>query len=115
MDKIITIPNPDLIVVEGNKSHWTHADHRRRGFHNLHRTARYSLTLRSALAMTLEKRMDLRIAQDEAVRHFTSLPWFSAMVVIRGQHILFERYAPDFGKDHPHSIQSITKTTINLI
>jgi CubicO group peptidase (beta-lactamase class C family) len=59
--------------------------------------------------------MDLTIAEMETVRHFTSLPWFSAMVVIRGQHILFERYAPDFGPDRPHSIQSISKTLVNLI
>jgi CubicO group peptidase (beta-lactamase class C family) len=33
----------------------------------------------------------------------------------RGQHILFERYATDFGPAMPHSIQSITKTMMNLI
>jgi CubicO group peptidase (beta-lactamase class C family) len=59
--------------------------------------------------------MDLRIADLDSVRTLTTLPWFSAMIVIRGPHILFERYAPDFGRDRPHSIQSITKTTINLI
>lgn len=115
MNKISTIPNSDLVVVEGNKSHWTHADHRRHGFHNLHRIARYCMSFRAAHVMTLEKRMDSRIAELDAVRHFTSLPWFSAMIVIRGQHILFERYAADFGPDSPHSIQSITKTTMNLV
>jgi len=65
--------------------------------------------------MTLEKRMDLQIADMESVRHLTLLPWFSAMVVIRGQHILFERYAADFGPNCPHSLQSITKTIMNLI
>lgn len=73
------------------------------------------MSFRAARVMPLERRMDLRIAELEAVRHYTSLPWFSAMVVIRGQHILFERYAPDFGPDRPHSIQSITKTTMNLV
>jgi len=29
--------------------------------------------------------------------------------------VLFERYAPDFGPDQPHSIQSITKTLMNLM
>jgi hypothetical protein len=56
--------------------------------------------------------MDLRIAELEEVRYHTSLPWFSAMIVIQGQHILFERYARDFGTSCPHSIQSITKTTM---
>jgi CubicO group peptidase (beta-lactamase class C family) len=37
------------------------------------------------------------------------------MVIIRGQHILFERYAQDFGVNRPHSVQSITKTTMNFV
>jgi CubicO group peptidase (beta-lactamase class C family) len=115
MNTIATVPNPDLVVIEGNKSHWTHADHRRHGFHNLYRIARYAMSFRAQRVMPLEKRMDVRIAELEAVRHYTSLPWFSAMVVIRGQQVLFERYAADFGPDHPHSIQSITKTTMNLV
>jgi CubicO group peptidase (beta-lactamase class C family) len=115
MNKIATAPNPDLVVVEGNKSHWSHADHRRHGWHNLYRLARYGASFRAAHVMTLEKRMDLAIAELEVVQQLTSLPWFSAMIVVRGQQILFERYAADFGKEHPHSIQSITKTTMNLI
>src|SRR5687768_720703 len=113
MSGIVTFPNPDLAVVEGNKSHWTHADHRRQGWHTLYRIARYGTSFRAARIMKLEKCMDLRIAELEAVRLYTSLPWFSAMIVIRGQHILFERYAPDFGPDRPHSIQSITKTMMH--
>ena len=115
MSQIITIPNPDLEVTEGNKSRLTRSDYRRHGFHNLHRIARYGISLRAARVMRLEKCMDLRIAEFEAVRRLTSLPWFSAMVVLRGQDILFERYATDFGCHCPHSIQSITKTTMNLV
>ena len=115
MNEITTVPNPDLQVVDGNKSRWTDADCRRSGFHNLHRIARYGISLRAAHVMPLQKRMDLRIADVEAVRQLTSLPWFSAMVVIRGQHVLFERYAPDFAQEQPHSLQSITKTTVNLV
>ena len=37
------------------------------------------------------------------------------MIVVRGQQILHEAYAPDFGRGRPHSIQSITKTTMSLI
>ena len=115
MDVIRSVPNPQLQVVDGNKSYWTHAAYRRYGWHNLPRVARYGLTFRSARVMQLESRIDDDIAQNEHVRQLTSLPSFSAMVVVRGQQILFERYAADFGQDHPHSIQSITKTTINLI
>jgi CubicO group peptidase (beta-lactamase class C family) len=115
MNEIVSVPNPDLVVLEGNMSYWTHADHRRHGWHNLSRIGRYGISLRSARVMTLTKSMDLRIAELEDVRHLTSSPWFSAMVVLRGQEILFERYAPDFESDQLHSIQSITKTTINLM
>lgn len=115
MKDITTVANPDLEVIEGNKSRWTHADHRRWGFHNLHRIARYVTSFRAARVMPLEKRMILAIADLEEVQRLTSTPWFSAMVVLRGHHILFERYAADFGRDRPHSIQSITKTTMNLV
>src|SRR5690242_9398501 len=108
------IPNRDLEVIDGNKARWSCADNRRRSFHNLHRIARYGLTFRSARTMCLEKRIDMRMTEFEPVRRLVSLPWFSAMVVIRGQHILLEQYAPDFNKDQPHSIQSTTKTMMNL-
>jgi len=110
-----TYRNPDLEVVAGNKSVWTHADNRRRGWHGLHRIARYTLGLRAARVVRLEKRMELRLAELDAVRHFTSLPWFSAMVVVQEGRVLYERYAPDFGPDRPHSIQSISKTTLHFI
>lgn len=115
MSDVLTIPNADLEVIGNNKSRWSHADHRRHGWHNLYRIARYSVSFRAARVMTLEKCMDLRIAQSESVRWATSLPWFSAMVVVRDQHILFERYASDFSPHQPHSIQSITKSFMNLI
>jgi CubicO group peptidase (beta-lactamase class C family) len=115
MSPIATAPNPDLAIVDRNTAWWSHPDNRRHGWHNLHRIARYAASFRAANVMLLEKRMELRIPELESVRDLTSLPWFSAMVVIRGKHILFERYAADFGKDRPHSIQSITKTTMNLV
>ena len=37
------------------------------------------------------------------------------MVAARDGSILFEPYAPDFGPHQPHSVQSITKTTMNLV
>jgi CubicO group peptidase (beta-lactamase class C family) len=115
MSHLRSASNPELVVVEGNKAHWCHADHRRHGWHNLHRIARYGESFRAARVLKLEKKMDLSIGELEIVRHLTSLPWFSALIIIRGQHILFERYAADFGADRPHSIQSITKTLMNLV
>lgn len=115
LTEIASEANPDLLVGTDNKARWERADHRRHGFHNLFRLARYSTSFRAARVMSLRKSMDLRIADMEAVRRVTSLPWFSAMVVVRGNELLFERYAPDFGPDCPHSIKSITKTLLNLI
>ncbi len=115
MADVVTVPNPDLVVIADNKANWNLPDNRRRGFHNLHLIARYATSFRAARVMTLEKRMDMRIPEFEEVRRLTALPWFSAMVVIRGQHVLFERYAPDFGPDRPHNIQSIGKMIMNLI
>jgi CubicO group peptidase (beta-lactamase class C family) len=112
---IATIPNPDLEVIDGNKSRWTQADHRRYGFHNLYRIARYGMSFRAARVLPLETRIEPHIAELKSVRELTSLPWFSAMIVLREQHILFERYASDFGKNSPHSVQSITKTLLNLM
>jgi len=115
MSAIATVPNPDLAIVGDNKQRWNHPNHRRHGFHNLHAIGRYGLTLRAASVMTLDNDWDLRIAEMSEVRRLTSLPWFSGMVVLRGQHVLYETYAPDFGPAQPHSIQSIGKMTMNLI
>jgi hypothetical protein len=56
MENVGTFPNPDLEIAENNMSRWSRADHRRRGFHNLHRIARYGCSFRSARVMRLEKR-----------------------------------------------------------
>ena len=84
VENISTVPNADLGIAEGNMSHWSRADRRRRGFHNLHRIARYSCSFRSARVMRLEKRMSLRIAELESVRRLTALPWFSGMGLAPG-------------------------------
>lgn len=115
MNHITTVPNADLTVVDGNMTRWTHADGRRHGFHNLYKIARYCSSFRATDVMPLRKQMDMQIAERRDVRDLTALPWFSAMVVIQGQSILYERYAADFGPEYPHSIQSITKTFINLL
>jgi CubicO group peptidase (beta-lactamase class C family) len=108
-------PNRDLVVGSDRRPRWNEPDHRRRGFHDLHLIAKYAESFRAARVMRLERRMDLRIAEREDVRRLTTLPWFSAMVVLRGSHILYERYAADFGPDRPHTIMSISKTVMNLI
>ncbi len=112
---LVTDPNPDLAVVRDNKPRWNTPDFRRHGFHNLHRLARYSTTYRAGQVLRLEKSVDPRIGDREDLRRLTASVHFSGMVIARGQDILYEAYAPDFGPDQPHTIMSITKTCLNFI
>jgi CubicO group peptidase (beta-lactamase class C family) len=114
-DAIATTVNPDLVVAEGGRTQWNRPETRRWGFHNLHRISRYGLSLRSRDVLVLRRDIDRRIAELDAVRRMTSTTIFSGLAVVRGNTLLYEHYAPDFGPDRLHSIQSITKTTINLI
>ena len=108
-------PNPDLTVGADHKPRWNSADGRRHGFHNLHRIARYVQSFRAADVLSLHRDTDVALAARPDVAQLTGLPFFSAMVVLRGDRVLFERYAPDFGPDQPHSIMSLSKTTMMLI
>lgn len=115
MANALTFPNPDLVVGDDNKPRWNEPAHRRHGFFNLHRLWRYGLTFRAAQVMPLELRADPRIAAMPDLQRLVELPFFSAMLVLRGRYLLFERYASDFGPAQPHSIQSVSKTMMNLI
>lgn len=108
-------PNPDLLVGPDQLTHWNSAPHRRHGFHNLHRIARYTQTFRAAQVLDLRPSADPSIPARQDVRRLTASPWFSAMAVIEGNRLLHEAYAPDFRPDQPHSIMSISKMAANLI
>ncbi|MDT9598350.1 serine hydrolase domain-containing protein [Sphingosinicella rhizophila] len=108
-------PNRDLSVLANNKARWTNPGERRHGLHNLHRVARYVMSFRSADVWKLFPSARIGLASLPTVRLMTSLPCFSAMVVLQGDEILFEDYARDFSPDSHHSIQSITKTMMNLV
>ena len=114
-DPIPTEGAADLVVGESGRPGWNQPDRRRRAFHNMHDVFRYSLGIRAPHALRLRKRVDRRIEDLPSVRRLTGTAYFSGMVVARGGDVLFERYAPDFGPHQPHSIQSITKTTMNLV
>lgn len=114
-NQLIFEPNPALETVDDHKAFWNSPDYRRWGFHNLHRNARYAMSLRADCVLDLEKRLDRRIGDMDEVRRLTGSNIFSAMVVLRGQHVLHEAYAADFGPDCPHSVMSISKTHLNLI
>jgi CubicO group peptidase (beta-lactamase class C family) len=106
--------NVDLLVGEGGRPTWNQPEHRRRAFHSMHTVFRYSLGIRAPAVLRLRKLVDRRIGDLPSVRRLTGTAYFSGMVAVRGGDVLFEQYARDFGPDQPHSIQSITKTTMNL-
>lgn len=110
-----THSNPDLLVGADARPRWNSAPHRRHGFHNLHRLSRYVQSFRAKQVWDLRLSTDETIAGREDVARLCANPWFSAMVVVEGNRILYERYAPDFSADQPHSVMSISKTVMNLV
>jgi CubicO group peptidase (beta-lactamase class C family) len=110
-----SLPNPDLEVGRDNRSAWSRTDTRRWGFHNLHVISRYSLGIRAPAVLELHKCFDMRVPDLPLVRKLTGSPFFSGMAVVRGSDVIYENYAPDFGPERVHSIQSITKTTLHFI
>lgn len=109
------VPNPDLVTGKDNKQRWNQPASRRHGFHNAHSLFRQALTMRSASVLELGTNTSKAIADSEEAGYLRGLAPLSALVVARGDNILFEAYAPDFSHSQPHSIQSITKMHINLV
>lgn len=110
-----THPNPDLTVGADARPRWNSAPHRRGGFHNLHRLARYAQSYRAARVLDLRLAADLSIPAREDVARLTRHPAFSAMVVTEANRVLYESHAPDFAPAQPHSIMSISKMSTNLM
>ncbi|MER8837017.1 serine hydrolase [Mesorhizobium sp. M0909] len=110
-----TIVNPNLVAGSEHTPRWNEPEFRRGGFHNLHNTARYNMSLRAPRVLSLRKQIDWKIGERLDVARFLAMPHFSAFVVVREDRILYEAYAPDFGPDRPHPLMSITKTTLNLM
>ncbi|MER9714456.1 beta-lactamase family protein [Mesorhizobium sp. M0174] len=110
-----SIANPDLVTLFDHKARWNLPDYRRAGFHNLHTTLRYGFSMRAPRVLPLRKEIDWTIGERPEVARYLAMPHFSAIVVVRGERVLYEAYAPDFGPDRPHPIMSITKTTLNLM
>lgn len=108
-------PNPDLSVGPDGWARWNSAPERRRGFHSLHRIARYAQSYRAGQVLDLKLSADIDIAERGDLRRLTALPWFSAMAVTEGNRLIHEEYAADFGPDRPHTIMSISKMAMNLM
>jgi len=112
---VYTTPNQDLVVIEDDKPNWNLPENRRYAFHNFEKIMRWSIGIRAPRVLPLTRRIDRRIGDMAEVRRLTGTTFFSAMVVVRGTHLLFETYASDFSPKQCHSMQSITKCVMNLI
>lgn len=109
------IRNPDLTVDRRNLASWNGPERRRASFRRLPSLHRRGLTLRARAILPLRDSIDGRIGALASVRSLTSAPEFSGMVVVHGDRVTFEAYAPDFSGDQVHSIQSITKSITHLL
>ena len=114
-DRLSPHPNPDLIVDSTGREHWNTVPARRAAFHRLHAVVRYGFSLRSSKVLPLLPDIDRRIGDLSSVRQLTDTTFFSAMVVVRDQTLLFEKYSPDFAVSDAHSVMSISKTMTHLI
>ena len=108
-------PNQDLVAQPGEMESWNLPVNRRASFHDLHRIIRYGFSVRAPDVLKLTSCIDARIAELGSVQQMCSSNFFSAMVVLRGEQLVYEQYAPDFAPHQAHTIMSITKTMTHLI
>jgi CubicO group peptidase (beta-lactamase class C family) len=94
---------------------WDTGENRRYALHNFQKVVRYTLGVRPTTIRKLKKSQDLSIGDLPEVNYLTSSTSFSGIVIIKGDTIVYEKYAPDFGPDQQHSCQSSTKTINNLL
>ena len=106
--------NQDLSIQVDNKPKWNLPKYRRHGFRNLHKINKYGMFLRSQNILDLKKNYIDNINNFPSVIKLINHKSFCSLVVVRGQEILFERYANDFSENQPHTIMSITKMFMNL-
>ena len=114
-DTLTTVPNPDFALGRGGYSGWNLPERRRASFHGMERLTRYGKSCRALQVWQLRPDYDTCIAERADLHALTRTPAFSAMCVLREDRVLFEQSAQDFSTHHPHSVMSISKTTLNLI
>ena len=107
--------NSDLHADKGQYEKWNQPQNRRWSFHHLHTIVRYGFSLRAPEILPLEPRLNPEIEKFDSVRQLTTKSSFSALVALRGESVIYEKYAPDFSKTSVHTIMSISKTAMHLI
>src|SRR4051812_12503266 len=101
-----TRPNPDLVVTESGFEAWNTPERRRAGFRSLPQVSRWGITLRAPRVRVLAREIDYQIGELPIVKQMTGTEAFCALAVARGDGLVYEKYARDFGPDGLHAIQS---------
>jgi hypothetical protein len=94
---------------------WENGENRRYGLHNFEKVVRYTSSVRPTAIRKLQKSQDLNVGDLPEVNYLTSTTAFSGIVIVKGDTVIYEKYAPDFGPTQQHSCQSSTKTINNLL
>ena len=94
---------------------WENGENRRYALHYFQKVVRYTLGVRPTIIRKLKKNHDLNIGDLPEINYLTSTTSFSGIVIVKGDTIVYEKYAPDFSPAQPHSCQSSTKTINNLL
>ena len=94
---------------------WENGENRRYALQNFQKVVRNTIGVRPTTIRPLKKTQDLNIGDLPEVNYLTSTTSFSGMVIIKGDTIVYEKYASDFGPTQQHSCQSSTKTINNLL
>ena len=98
-----------------NASNWENGENRRYGLHHFDQIARFTMGVRPSVVRRLKKTQELDIGELPEVKYLTNTTSFSGLVIIKGDTIVYEKYASDFGPSQVHSCQSTTKTINNLL
>lgn len=106
--------NPDLAVNADRLAGWNTPERRRESFKRLHLIHRRGMSLRSGGVLQLTHAETPALAASPGLSALLARPEFCALCLVRDDRILLERYAPDCGPEQLHSMQSITKTFVQL-
>jgi len=98
-----------------NKAEWDQPEQRRRGLMELHRLHRYGFSIRAPAVLPLITHHEFRLFDLASLRWCLAHPLCTGLAIMKGARVALEYYAPDFGPQAVHSVQSITKTTVHLI
>lgn len=96
-------------------SNWDSGENRRYSLHHFDQITRFTMGVRPSIVRKLKKTQNLDIGEIPEVKYLTNTTAFSGLVVVQGDAIVYEKYAPDFGPTQVHSCQSTTKTVNNLL